>query len=126
MGNGAHDTNGLKEVPVLAWLSLLAGGICEAGFAVFLKRSHGFEFVVSGLLSVLCAAASILCLSIALRTMTVTTAYMVWTGLGVVGTLLIARFTLGESISWLQGIGISFVLVGLIILRTANPTASSA
>ena len=111
---------------MLAWLSLLAGGVCEAGFAVLLKRSHGFEAVVPGLLSVLCAAASILCLSIALRTMTVTTGYMIWTSLGVVGTLLIARLTLGESISWLQGIGISLVFVGLIVLRVASPTASSA
>jgi quaternary ammonium compound-resistance protein SugE len=104
---------------MVAWLFLLLGGACEAAFAILLKRSNGFTVTAPAILSALCAIASIVCLSVALRTMTVATAYAVWTGLGVAGTVVIARITLGESLSWIQGTGIAFVLVGLIILRAA-------
>ena len=62
----------------------------EIGWAIGLKYTEGFTRLVPSVLTLACMAASILLLGLALKTLPIGTAYAVWTGIGAVGTAILA------------------------------------
>ena len=70
----------------MAWLSILAAGLFETGFAVSLKLSHGMTRLWPTVTFAICALLSFGLLTIALRHLEVGAAYAVWTGIGAAGT----------------------------------------
>lgn len=72
-----------------AWTFLLLAGVFEVGFTTFMKLSQGFTRWNYMVLFGLSAILSFFCLSQAMKTIPLGTAYAVWTGIGAAGTAII-------------------------------------
>src|SRR5947199_370240 len=96
----------------MAWLTLVAAGLFETGFAVALKMSHGMTKIWPTAIFAACALLSFTLLTMALRHLEVGTAYAVWTGIGAAGTAVVGMALLGETVSTIKLVSIGLVLAG--------------
>jgi quaternary ammonium compound-resistance protein SugE len=92
------------------WVYLVAAGFAEMGFTSFMKLSNGFQRWTYDVLFAICALASFGLLNLATRTLSLGTAYAVWTGMGAFGTALIGILAFGDP----TGFGRLFFLITLI------------
>jgi quaternary ammonium compound-resistance protein SugE len=108
----------------MAWLTILAAGLFETGFAVELKLSHGLTRLWPTVGFAVCALLSFALLTVALRKLEVGAAYAVWTGIGAVGAATVGMIFLGDSVSTLKLVSIGLVLAGVIGLNLSGATPS--
>jgi quaternary ammonium compound-resistance protein SugE len=108
----------------MAWLTILAAGLFETGFAVALKLSHGMNRLWPTVGFAVCALLSFALLTVALRRLEVGAAYAVWTGIGAVGAATVGMIFLGDAVSTLKLVSIGLVLAGVIGLNLSGMTPS--
>jgi quaternary ammonium compound-resistance protein SugE len=106
----------------MAWLIIVAAGLFETGFAVFLKLSHGLTRLWPTIGFAACALMSFGLLTIALRRLEVGPAYAVWTGIGAAGTAAIGMMVLGDVVSVLKLVSIVLILAGVVGLNLSGVT----
>jgi quaternary ammonium compound-resistance protein SugE len=106
----------------MAWVTILAAGLFETGFAVSLKLSHGMTRLWPTVSFALCALTSFTLLTVALRQLEVGVAYAVWTGIGAVGAAIVGILFLGDAVSTLKLASIGLVLAGIIGLYLSGVT----
>ena len=106
----------------MAWVTILAAGLFETGFAVSLKLSHGMTRLGPTVSFALCALLSFALLTIAPRQLEVGTAYAVWTGIGAVGAAIVGMNFLGDAVSTLKLVSIGLVLAGVVGLYLSGVT----
>lgn len=105
----------------MAWIYLLGAGVFEIGFATFLKMSNGFTKLVPCIAFVISAALSLWLLNRAIQIIPLGTAYAVWTGMGVIGTVVIGIVYFGDPAGAAR-IVLLMILVGSIIgLKLVSP-----
>ena len=104
----------------MAWLFLLAAGLCEVAYTTCLKYAAGFTRPWPSAGFLLAAAASFLCLNQAIRTIPLGTAYAVWTGVGAVGTVIIGIAIFEEQMTLARIIFLGFVIIGIIGLKVVS------
>ena len=105
----------------MAWLILIVAGLLEVGWAVGLKYSEGWTRLWPSVWTLATMTASIVLLSLALRTLPLGTGYAVWTGIGAVGTVLFGIAFLGESADLPRLACIGLILAGIIGLKLVTP-----
>jgi quaternary ammonium compound-resistance protein SugE len=106
-----------------AWLLLLVAGVFEAAWAVGLKFTHGFSRPLPSLLVVLSIAASVVLLSLAVQSLPISTAYAVWTGMGVLGAALLGITLLNERLTLARAFFLLLLMVAIVGLRlTQDPS----
>ncbi|WDZ87543.1 DMT family transporter [Micromonospora cathayae] len=101
----------------MAWLVLVVSGLLETAWAIALDRSAGFTRLVPSVVFLVTAALSMVGLSYALREIPVGTGYVVWVGIGAVGTALVGILALGESASLPRLLSLLLVVAGVIGLK---------
>jgi len=106
----------------VAWLTILAAGLFETGFAVSLKLSHGMTRLWPTVTFAICAMLSFALLTLALRHLEVGAAYAVWTGIGAAGTAIVGMAYLGDAVSTLKLVSVGLVLAGVIGLNLSGVT----
>ncbi|MFJ4630783.1 DMT family transporter [Streptomyces sp. NPDC088847] len=104
----------------MAWLLVVVAGILETGFAVCLKLSHGFTRLWPTVAFCSFALGSFGLLTLSLRKLDVGPAYAVWTGIGAAGTAIYGMVFLGDLVSTLKIMSISFVIIGVIGLQLSG------
>jgi quaternary ammonium compound-resistance protein SugE len=104
----------------MAWALLITAGLFETGFAVMLKLSHGFTKILPTVLFCIFALVSFGLLNLALRDLSVGTAYAVWTGIGAAGTAIVGILALNEPADALRIAAISLIVVGAIGLQAVE------
>jgi quaternary ammonium compound-resistance protein SugE len=110
----------LKEDCIVAWILLFIAGLCEVVWSFFMKQSHGFTRIVPTLITVATMLISFGLLSIAMKTLPLGTAYMVWTGIGAVGAFLVGIFVLGEQVTAVSLIAAGLILSGVILMKLSS------
>ena len=75
--------------PGLAWAALLIGGGFEVGFTTCLRYVEGFRNIPWTIGFLVCALASLALLEMGARVVPMSTAYLVWGGIGAVGTVAV-------------------------------------
>ena len=80
----------------MAWLLLILGGVFEVGFTTSLRFVDGFRNVPWTLAFLVSVAISMALLELAARTIPMGTAYLVWGGIGAVGTVIVGIFWFDE------------------------------
>ena len=80
----------------MAWVLLIIGGLFEVGFTTCLRFVDGFRNVPWTLGFLVSVALSMALLEYAARTIPMGTAYVVWGGIGAVGTVLVGIACFGE------------------------------
>lgn len=96
---------------------LLIAGLLEICWAVGLKYTDGFSRPVPTVLTIMAMVSSMALLGISVRTLPVGTAYAVWTGIGVVGTVIAGIVLFGEPASAPRMICVFCILGGIAGLK---------
>lgn len=99
------------------WFYLFIAGIFEIAWAVGMKYSDGFTKIVPSVCTVAGMAASFIFLSLALRTLPISTAYAVWTGIGTFGVGIAGFFLFNESCSVLRVLCLIMIAGGIAGLK---------
>jgi len=99
------------------WIYLLIAGFFEIGWAVGLKMSDGFTRPLVSILTVIGMIASYYFLAIALKNIPLGTAYAIWTGIGVVGTVFFGILLFKEPATATRFICIFMILGGILGLK---------
>jgi quaternary ammonium compound-resistance protein SugE len=105
----------------MAWLYLIAAGLCEIAWPVGLKLSQTPGRLALGLvIAVVGMAVSGLLLWLAQRSIPIGTAYAVWTGIGAAGTFAVGIAFYGDSTSTLRLVSAGLIVAGIIGLKLAH------
>lgn len=108
----------------MAWLLLIISGLLETGWAIGLKESHGFTRPLPTVLTIIGMIASMVMLSLAVRTLPIGTAYAVWVGIGAVGTAILGIVLLGESASAGRLVSLALITLGIVGLKLTAENGS--
>jgi quaternary ammonium compound-resistance protein SugE len=101
----------------MAWLTLVLAGLLEIAFAVSLKPAEGFTRLWPSLAVVVFGAAAVVVLTQALDRIEVSTAYAAFTGIGAVGTTVVAAVAFDEPLTPGRLACIAVVVAGVVGLR---------
>ena len=98
--------------------------LSEVTATTALKISEGFTKLVPSLVVVVGYGLSFYLLSLSLKVMSIGIAYALWSGIGIVLTVIIGMVLWREPMDWARGIGIFLIMVGIIIVNVfSNPVA---
>ena len=104
----------------MAWFLLCVAGVFEVAWAIGLKYSDGFSRLVPSVMTVGAMVTSIFLLSIAVKSLSVGTAYAVWTGIGAAGTAVLGMYRFQEPLTLLRIASIALVVAGIASLKLAS------
>lgn len=101
----------------MSWIYLIFAGILEVVWAYFMKQSDGFTRLIPTLITIVAMIASFGLLALAMRTLPLSTAYTVWTGIGAVGAFIIGTLLLEEPANAARLIAALLIVAGLLIMK---------
>ena len=104
----------------MAWLYLLAAGILEIVWAFSMKQSQGFSKLTPSVITIVAMIASFWLLALSMRTLPLSTAYVIWTGIGAVGAFLVGILVLGETASIMKIAAAVLIVSGLVMMKLAS------
>jgi len=104
----------------MPWLLLLIAGLCEVFWAYMMKLSNGFTQFWPSAWSLAGMIASVVLLGIAMKSLPLGTSYMVWTGIGAVGSFILGIVLLGESATLPRVAAAALIVVGLVVLKLTS------
>lgn len=103
------------------WLILITAGCFETGFAFCLgkmKEVTGVEYWLWGAGFLLSLTLSMVLLAKAVQTISIGTAYPVWTGIGAVGTVLVGIFFFHEPATFWRIFFLVTLIASIVGLKT--------
>lgn len=86
-----------------------------------LKASEGFTKLFPTLGVIIAFISCFFFLSLSLKTIPLNTAYAIWSGIGIVATVIISVSIWKEKINTASIVGITLILVGVVILNLFGP-----
>ena len=101
----------------MPWVLLFLASVCEVIFAVAMKQSQGLTKLIPSIVTLVGAAGGIILLSLALKTLPLSVGYPIWTGVGMVGTVVLGLLMFGEPISVSKVSGITLIFLGIVLLH---------
>ncbi|HEY0973080.1 MAG TPA: multidrug efflux SMR transporter [Solimonas sp.] len=104
----------------MSWLILFVAGLLEIVWAVGLKLSENFTKPLASTVTSLALVASLVLLSIAMRTLPLGTAYAVWTGIGAVGTVIVGIVWFHDPFTFTRVICIAMIVGGILGLKLTS------
>ncbi|WP_372707014.1 multidrug efflux SMR transporter [Brevundimonas sp.] len=103
----------------MAWTYLLIAGLLEIVWAYFMKQSDGFTRLWPSVATLAFMAASFGLLALAMKSLPMSSAYMVWTGIGAVGAFVVGVVVLQEHLSLLRVLAALLIISGIVLMRLA-------
>lgn len=104
-----------------AWSYLGVAIGLEIVATFLLKLSHGFDRALWGVLSIFCYSLCFMALAPALRDLPVGVVYAIWSGVGIVGTVMLGALVFAERLSAIQILAIVMIASGAILLKVVSP-----
>lgn len=114
------------EANKMAYLFLLFAIICELVGTSLLKASEGFSKIYPTLGLIVSFVCSLLFLSLSLKTIPLNVGYAIWSGLGTIATVAISVLIWKEKINIASVIGITFIIIGVVVLNLFGPAHSDS
>lgn len=106
----------------MGWVYLGLAGLFEIGWALGLKQSQGFTRLWPSVFTVVSIVISLGLLGLALRQVPLGTAYAVWSGIGIVGTVVAGVVLFGEPATLLRLGCIGLIACGIAGLKLLSPS----
>ena len=106
----------------MAWLYLILAGLFEMGWPLGFKLANlcpRYHFLFLAL-SVVSMGVNGWLLYVAQRTIPMGTAYMIWTGIGGVGTVLLGIVFFHDAVTFWRMFFLSLVFVGIVGLKMVH------
>ncbi len=104
----------------MAWIALIIASGLEVVWAMSMKQSDGFTRVGPTALMVVTMIGSFIMLAISMKTLPLSTAYPMWTGLGAVGAVIVGIMVLGEAVTPLRIVAMVLIASGLVLLKVGT------
>lgn len=104
----------------MAWLFLFFAGITEIIWAIALKYSHGFTKLIPSLITISVMVLSFFLLTHSLKSIPIGTAYAVWTGIGIMGTVILGIVLFNEPVTFLRLLFLLMILIGIVGLKLSQ------
>lgn len=101
----------------MAWIILIFAGLFEIAWAIGLKYTEGFTRLWPSIGNMISMVASIWLLELAIRKLPLGTAYAIWTGIGIAGTVILSIFLFEEACTTGRLICVGFILTGILGLK---------
>ncbi len=101
----------------MAWFFLFLAGLTEIGWAVALKYSHGFTRFIPSVIAIVVMVASFFLLAQSLKSIPIGTAYAIWTGIGILGTVLLGIILFNEPAGFVRLFFLSLIFIGIVGLK---------
>ena len=105
----------------MAWIILVLAGLFEVAWAVGLKYTDGFTRLLPSVATLAAMAVSIGLLALAVKTLPLSTAYAIWTGIGAVGAVILGIVLFHESASPARLACLALIIVGIVGLKVVSP-----
>ncbi|MEB3251895.1 MAG: multidrug efflux SMR transporter [Cyanobacteriota bacterium] len=99
------------------WVYLAISILAEVAATSALKATQGFTRPQALLLVVAGYSLAFFCLSLTLRTIPLSVAYALWSGVGLVLLALVGRFVYDQRLDRPAMLGLSLILAGIVILN---------
>src|SRR5829696_6688137 len=103
----------------MAWIYLIAAGICEIVWAAGLK-AYGFTLTRGGAFTVVMMLLSFVLLDQAMKRLPLGTSYAIWTGIGAVGAAIIGIVRFNEPRDWPRVVCIALIVMGIVGLKLSS------
>jgi len=104
----------------MAWVILIGAGLLEIVWAYFMKQSEGFTRIGASAVTLGAMIASFGLLALAMRTLPLSIAYPVWTGIGAVGAFVVGVTLLGEGVSAMKLAAAVLIVSGLVLMKVSG------
>jgi len=98
--------------------------LSEVTATTALKFSEGFTKLVPSVIVVVGYGLSFYLLSLALKVMPIGIAYALWSGIGIVLTVIAGMVLWRESLDWARAIGIFLIMAGILIINLFSKSAA--
>jgi small multidrug resistance pump len=82
-----------------------------------LKLSNGFTRLIPSVIVVVGYGVSFYLLSISLKVIPIGLAYAIWSGVGIVLTVIAGILIWRETLDWARVIGIIFIIFGILVIN---------
>lgn len=105
---------------LMPWLYLVLAGLFEVVWAFSMKQSEGFTRLTPTLIMLITMVASFWLLAIAMRSISLGTAYVIWTGIGAMGAFLVGIFILSEPVNAMRLTAAVLIVSGLTLMQAAS------
>lgn len=104
----------------MAWVLLLIAGLLEVVWAFAMKESQGFTRLAPTLIMIAAMLGSFGLLALAMRSLPLGTAYMIWTGIGAIGAFVLGVWLLGEALTMQRVIAAALIVAGMVTMKLAT------
>ena len=106
----------------MAWILLIIAGLFEIGWPLGFKLAsmHSKYFIWFIGLSILSMGLSGYFLYLAQKSIPIGTAYVIWTGIGAIGTVLLAILFFHDSANIFRLLFLSLILIGIVGLKLVH------
>jgi multidrug resistance protein EbrA len=105
-----------------SYVLLATAIICEVFGSSMLKVSNGFKKILPSIGVVLGMGSAFYCLSLALSTIPLGTAYAIWSGVGTALTALIGVIIYKENFNLKKLLGLILIIGGVVIMKLSGGT----
>ena len=105
----------------MAWTILIVAGVFETVWAYYMKLSDGFTRLGPTAITFAAMAVSIGLLGIAMKSLPLGTAYLVWTGIGALGAFVVGIAVLGEAVTVLRVAAAILIVSGIVLMKVSSP-----
>ncbi|MFD9303063.1 DMT family transporter [Streptomyces sp. NPDC060048] len=104
----------------MAWILLIIAGVIEVGWSIGMKFTEGFTRLWPSIFTGAGIVASMVLLSLAVKTLPIGTAYGVWVGIGAAGAAVVGMAVMGEPVTAARIFFIGLLLVAVIGLKVTS------
>ena len=106
----------------MAWILLIIAGLFEIGWPLGFKLAsmHSKYFIWFIGLSILSMGLSGYFLYLAQKSIPIGTAYVIWTGIGAIGTVLLGILFFHDSANIVRLLFLSLILIGIVGLKLVH------
>ena len=101
----------------MKWIYLIIAIITEVIATSALKESEGFTKAIPSLIVIIGYSMTFYFMSLVLREMSVGITYAIWSGMGILLITTIGYFRYNQMLDAPAVLGMSFIALGIIILR---------
>jgi small multidrug resistance pump len=101
----------------MRWVYLGAAIVIEVIATSLLGRTNGFSRLLPTIGILIMYSSCFGLLALALKTLEVSTAYAVWSGIGTAAVATIGFTLLGDQFSMIKAVGIGIVVIGVVVLN---------